>query len=820
MLLASVALSNANRSFDKLYTYKIPISELEKAAPGVRVLIPFGPKNSTRIGWIIELKEGEPQFEVKEISRFLDDAPLLNDEMIKLAKWMKTRYFSNWGDCIRLMVPSGMNLKKNIIYKINKKVVNEDNIEKSKIYSSLSKSQQVIIDKLTKSNDGLPEKEIITDEEAGNDVINLLEKAFIIKKETYSQAINQKTVKAVVPSISKEEFDSLSDAGKVRSINFIKIMEILYVEEICALQDLLLIAGVNQSTVRNMVKKGWVSYCEMEIERDPLEKIEFVPHKQVEFTEDQKNALDEAIPLLNRGELQEALLHGVTGSGKTEVYIRIIEEVLKNNKTAIFLVPEISLTPQMTSQFVGKFGDKVAVQHSRLSPGERYDQWCKIRNGEIDVVVGVRSAIFAPLKNLGVIIIDEEHEHTYKSEITPKYDARHIARARCNINGCLLLLGSATPSVETYYRALNNKIRLLTMKTRPNTMPLPQTFLVDLREELKAGNRSVFSRRLMEELVDNKNKGEQSILFLNRRGYASVILCRDCGYTIKCPHCSVSLTVHSHERRMICHYCGYTELIPRKCPGCQGYSIKEFGAGTQKTEEELRNHEAGFRVLRMDMDTTSGKNGHQKIIDAFRNKEADILTGTQMVAKGHDFPEVTLVGIISADSTLFSSDYRASERTFQLITQATGRAGRGEKPGRAIVQAYNVDDYAIQTALTQNYEEFYEKEITMRMKLMVPPFCHIGSIVVSAEDEKLALRTLERLKNEIFKKYGRIPGVECSDIMPAPIFIVRNRARWRIIIKLASINTLVQLINETLDIFPKLKAKGAYLSVDIDPVGL
>ena len=818
MLLASVALSDANRSFDKLYDYAVPILDIEKAAPGVRVLIPFGPKNKTRVGWIIKVWEGEPDIRVKEISQFVDDAPLLINEMIKLAKWMKTRYFSNWGDCIRLMVPAGLNLKKHIILVINKEALKSlENLESD---IPLSQAQKSILEKLNKSNKGLPEQDVITSEEDKNDVNYLLDKGLIIKNETYSQIVNEKTVKAVVPAISKEEFDSLADAGKVRSINFIRIMEVLFVEEICALQDLLLIVGVNHGTVRSMMKKGWVSYCEMEIERDPFENIEYAPHEQVDYTEDQKKVLDETMPLLNENGLKEALLHGVTGSGKTEIYIRLIEEVIKNKKTAIVLVPEISLTPQMTGQFIGKFGNRVAVQHSRLSQGERYDQWRKIKNGQIDVVIGARSAIFAPLTNLGIIIIDEEHEHTYKSEITPKYDARHVARARCNINGCLLVLGSATPSVETYYRALNNRINLLEMKTRPNSMPLPQTILVDLREELKDGNRSIFSRRLEEELVQNKKNGEQSILFLNRRGFASFLQCRECGYTIKCPQCSVSLTLHTYDKRLICHYCGYAEAIPRTCPECMSNNIKEFGSGTQKIEEELINHEAGFRVLRMDMDTTSGKNGHQKIINAFRNKEADILTGTQMVAKGHDFPNVTLVGILSADAMLFTSGYRASERTFQLITQATGRAGRGHKPGRAVIQAYNIDDYAIQTALTQDYEEFYQKEISMRMKITAPPFCHIGLIEVSGEDEKYARRTLEELKGKIIGIYCQTTGFECSDIMPAPIFIVRNRAKWRIIIKLASINTLVHLINEVLNIFPKLKATGTYLNVDIDPASM
>lgn len=814
MFLASIVLSDANRSYDKLYDYEIPIEYREQATPGARVLVPFGAKSKTRFGWIIKVWEGASNKKVKQISQIVDDVPLLTSEMIKLAQWMKTRYFSTLGDCIRLMVPTGVNLKKRIVLTINKKCT----INKSEVL--LSQAQKDILEKLSQYNKGCPEEEIILTEEDRNDVKHLLDNNLIIRNETFSQTINEKTVKAVVPAISKEEFDALVEGGKVRSIYFIRVMEVLYTEEICALQDLLLIAGVGYGTIRNMVKKGWTSYCEIEIERDPFEDIEYDIPKEINLSPDQEHVLKEIMPLLSENKLNEVLIHGVTGSGKTEIYIRLIEQVIQRGKTSIVLVPEISLTPQMTIRFIERLGDRVAIQHSRLSHGERYDQWRKIKEGKIDVVIGARSAIFAPLNNLGIIIIDEEHELTYKSEITPKYDARHIARARCNINGCLLVLGSATPSIESYYRALNDKIKLVEMKNRPNSIPLPKTIMIDLREELKEGNRSVISRKLEEELIKNKNNGEQSILFLNRRGYASFLLCRDCGYTVKCPQCSVSLTIHSFDKKMICHYCGYAEPIAKSCPSCDGKNIKEFGTGTQRVEEELTNHQAGFKTLRMDMDTTSGKNGHMKILNAFRNKEADILTGTQMVAKGHDFPNVTLVGVLSADSILFSSDYRAGERTFQLITQATGRAGRGEKSGRAVIQAYNTDDYAIQTALKQDYEAFYKKEIVMRKMMFAPPFCHIGLIIVSGEGKDDSRMALEAIKNYIINKYADVISFECSDVLPAPIFIIRKRYRWRLIIKISSINNLVQIINETLDIFPKYKAAGTYISVDINPANM
>ncbi|MGI6621697.1 MAG: primosomal protein N' [Clostridiaceae bacterium] len=812
MLLAEVALADATRSYDRLYDYIVAADNDEDIVPGVRVLVPFGIKNKLKPAWIINIRTDEPTKKLKRIAEIVDRSPLLSSEMIKLAQWMKKRYFCTWGDAIRLMVPAGINLKKQSWLRIAGGQVSEQ-IKTL----SLTSTQQSIMEILIKNKEeGLPEQEFFRNGEAQKDIRFLIDNGLVEKYESFAQPVNEKTVKAVIPAINKDDFDALVEEGKVKSIYHIRAMEVLFTEEICALRDLLQITGISHATVRTLAKKGWVSYCEMEVERDPFGSFECEKPKDIILTDEQKNVLKEILPLVSENKLNEVLLHGVTGSGKTEIYIRLIEEVVKNGKTAIVLVPEISLTPQMINCFTARFGNRVAIQHSRLSQGERFDQWHKIKAGSVDVVIGARSAVFAPNSNLGIIIIDEEHEPTYKSENTPKYDARQIARARCNMNGCLLVLGSATPSVETYYRAGNGRIGLLTMKNRPNSMPLPEMILVDLREELRAGNRSVLSRRLEEELISNKKSNEQSILFLNKRGYATFLLCRECGFTLKCPRCSVTLTVHTYDKLVICHYCGYSEPIPGTCPGCSSKRIKAFGTGTQKVENELQNHSEGFKLIRMDMDTTSGKHGHQKILNAFRNKEGDILIGTQMVAKGHDFPDVTLVGILAADASLFSSDYRASERTFQLITQASGRAGRGTKPGRVIVQAYNIDDYAIQTAILQDYEAFYQKEIAMRKLMYTPPFCHIGVIMVSGEDPDDARECMEAARKKIINSYGDTNDFQCSEVLPLPVFVVKNRARWRIIIKMVSINKMVTLMNDILDIFPKIRVGNTDISVDID----
>lgn len=811
MLLAEVALSDATRIFDKLYDYIAAEDDSEDIVPGVRVLVPFGAGNRLKSGWIINTRHGEPAGKLKKIAETVDENPLLTDEMIKLANWMRTRYFCTWGDAIRLMVPSGINLKKRSWLR----AASDMDLERVKDLS-LTQSRQSIMETLINSGEGVPEQELVKNEESRKDIQFLIDHGFVEKYDSFAQPVSEKTVKAVIPAISKEEFDSIVEEGKVRSIYQIRVMEVLYTEEICALQDLIQISGVSRETVRSMAKKGWISYCEMEVERNPFSGYGNEQPKDIILTDEQKSVLSEIMPLSDADRLNEVLIHGVTGSGKTEIYIRLIEEVIKKGRSAIVLVPEISMTPQMISCFTAKFSNRVAVQHSRLSQGERFDQWRKIMAGDVDVVIGARSAVFAPNRNLGMIIVDEEHEPTYKSENTPKYDARQIARARCNINGCLLVYGSATPSVETYYRAVNGKIGLVKMKNRANSMPLPETILVDLREELKDGNRSTLSRRLEKELILNKRNNEQSILFLNKRGYATFMLCRDCGFAVKCPRCSVTLTVHTHDRQMVCHYCGYSEPVPGVCPKCSGKRIKAFGTGTQKVEEELKNHPEGFRLIRMDMDTTSGKHGHRKILDAFRRKEGDILIGTQMVAKGHDFPDVTLVGILAADASLFTSDFRASERTFQLITQASGRAGRGAKPGRVIIQAYNIDDYAIQTAAAQDYDSFYKKEIAVRKLMYTPPFCHVGTVVVSGADPDDARKSLENVRHYIIDRYGDTSDLECSEVLPMPVFVVRNKSRWRIIIKMASISKLIKLLNDTMDMFPRLKTGRTEISVDTD----
>lgn len=519
-------------------------------------------------------------------------------------------------------------------------------------------------------------------------------------------------------------------------------------------------------------------------------------------------------------EMPEAfLIHGVTGSGKTEVYLQLISKIIEKGKQAIVLVPEISLTPQMIQRFVGRFGNQVAVLHSRLSGGERKDQWYRIKEGSVTVVVGARSAVFAPFQNLGLIIIDEEHEHTYKSEMNPKFHARDIAFKRSELEKCMVVLGSATPSIETYYEALNGRIELLKMSKRANKLELPRVDIIDMREEMNQGNRSILSRELYNAIKNNIENKEQTILFLNRRGYSSFVLCRNCGYVPRCKNCSISLTYHIKGARLICHYCGHCRPNIQICPKCQSKHIRHFGAGTQRVEDEIKNAFPNASVLRMDMDTTSKKNAHEEILNRFRNDSIDILIGTQMIAKGHDFPNVTLVGVISADMMLNLEDFRSTERTFQLLTQVAGRAGRAKKAGRVIIQTYEVDNFSIQSAKTQNYINFYKQEITLRAQLRYPPFCDIVSVIISGKELEKVKQYSKELEEGIKKAVPENRNdVEFYCTVPAPVSKINNRYRWRIIMKCSMDAEIRSILQKVTDDMQAECSKWCNVSLDVNPV--
>lgn len=489
-----------------------------------------------------------------------------------------------------------------------------------------------------------------------------------------------------------------------------------------------------------------------------------------------------AIKAIEESEENLILLKGVTGSGKTEVYMRIVEKTLKEGKSAIVLVPEIALTPQMIERFKGRFGSNVALFHSKLSDGERFDEWYRVKEGKASLIIGARSAIFLPAKNLGLIIIDEEHENTYKSDQNPKYQTKEVAEYIAKLKGCKVILGSATPTIESYYRAISGEMKLVELNCRVDNRPMPEMTLVDMREELRSGNKSIFSRRLYVSMKEKLEKGEQIILFLNRRGFSTFVSCRSCGYVFQCEDCDISMTYHKNGF-LVCHYCGKTKQQPNLCPKCGSKYVKFFGAGTERVEEEVRRYFKNAKILRMDIDTTRAKDSHEKIYNAFKVGEADILIGTQMVSKGLDFPNVTLVGILAADMSLNIPDYRAAERSFQIITQVAGRAGRGDKEGEVIVQTYTPEHYSLQYAKKYNYEDFYEKEFTIRAMMGYPPFGRILLINGTGKNENELKNQMIYLGKRVKEKAEEFGGLEVLGPTPCIIYRIKENYRWQIIIK-------------------------------------
>ena len=541
-------------------------------------------------------------------------------------------------------------------------------------------------------------------------------------------------------------------------------------------------AGVGRATINSLVEKGYIKIEEEKVDRNPLATKKKNENKKLKLSDEQQKAYNEVSKSIEEDRFEEFLLYGVTGSGKTEIYMQLIEKVLEKNKKAILLVPEISLTPQMLDRFIGRFGkENLAVLHSKLSIGERHDEWLKIKENRAKIVIGARSAIFAPADNLGVIIIDEEHDASYKSESSPRYNAKEVAEKICEKNNIPLLLGSATPDINTFYRT-GIDITLLKLTKRANNSSLPEVKVVDLKKELAIGNKSMLSFDLYELMKDNLKNKRQTILFLNRRGYSTFIMCRECGYTMKCPNCNISLTYHSFQNKLKCHYCGHEELPVKICPECKSDKIRYFGTGTQKLEDEIKKIFPEATTIRMDVDTVTKKNSHEEILNKFKNENIDILIGTQMVVKGHHFPNVTLVGVIAADSSLNIDDYRANERTFQILTQVAGRAGRENLPGKVIIQTYNPDNFAIEFSKEQNYDLFYKTEIELRKQLNYPPFCDIIVIGFSGESQKEIMDCTNFVYN-VFKTNLEKYDVKVFMPMPAPIDKIKNKYRWRIIAK-------------------------------------
>lgn len=628
-----------------------------------------------------------------------------------------------------------------------------------------------------------------------------------------------------VTIIDEEVVESDIEEDKFKSAKQVRILKFLLDNGETNLADLLLFTDTTRDAVKALEKKNYITIEKKHVERNPFfHKVER-QSKKLEFTEEQQNAYNEISDKMDKNKYEEYLIYGVTGSGKTEIYLQLIEKALNNNKTSIMLVPEISLTPQTVDRFIARFGEEnIAVLHSKLSIGERFDQWNKIKSGQAKIVIGARSAIFAPVQNLGIIIIDEEHDSSYKSESTPRYNAKDVARYLCYESNIPLVLGSATPDTGSLYRTIKKQSVLLRLNKRANNAKLPEIEVVDLREELSKKNKSMLSEKLQESIKENLENKKQTILFLNRRGFSTFVMCRDCGYTAKCKNCDITLTYHKSTNKLKCHYCGYETKVITKCPECGSENIRYFGTGTQKLESEINTLFPEAKTIRMDVDTVTKKNSHEKILTDFKENKADILIGTQMVVKGHHFPNVTLVGVIAADGSLNMNDYRANEITFQILTQVAGRAGRGEEAGKVIIQTYNPDSFTIECVKQQNEEMFYNTEMRLRKQLKYPPFCDIIVIGVSSKDEQITMKVAQSLHKYLKDRVeNENIGIMLYKALPAPIDKIKNKYRWRILIKCKFGEDIIDLMNNTMDKAQTIKYcknGDANISIDVNPTNM
>ncbi len=637
------------------------------------------------------------------------------------------------------------------------------------------------------------------------------------KGKQQNNKVQDKKIQVVYLKKEIEEIEFEISENIIKSEKQKKILQFLKNNEGATVPEIEMFTSGTRAIVKTLEKNGYIEIVEKKVERNPLENKNLEKTENLKLTQEQQNTFDQITNKMEIKQYEEFLIHGVTGSGKTEIYLQLIGKALDQNKTAIVLVPEISLTPQMIDRFISRFNkEEIAVLHSKLSIGERYDEWNKIKAGNAKIVIGARSAIFAPLENIGVIIIDEEHDSSYKSEAVPKYDAKEIAKKIAKENNCPLVLGSATPDLNTYYKAKQGNIKLLELTKRANNSDLPTVQIVDLKTELANGNRSMLSIALHNAIEKNLEEKRQTILFLNRRGFSTFIMCRECGYTVKCKNCNISLTYHQYENKLKCHYCGYEQNVVTVCPECHSTKIRYFGTGTQRLEQEINKVFPNATTIRMDKDTVTKKNSHEDILNKFRDENIDILIGTQMIVKGHHFPNVTLVGVVAADSSLNIDDYRANERTFQILTQVAGRAGREKLKGQVIIQTYNPDNFAIQCAKNQDYKEFYKTEIALRQQLMYPPFKDIILInfngLLENEIKKVSLEVYKYLMENL-----NLDEFKVMKPMPSPIDRIQNHIRWRMIVKGNMTADANQVFNNCLKLIYDKNYKNTRVTIDVNP---
>ncbi len=795
---AQVIVDVPTMQTDQPYTYLVPDEWQAVIECGMRVEVPFGEGNRHIQGFVTALPTelAESTLSLKSLIRVIDLAPVVNQELLQLADYMKDVTFSFKINCLQTMLPAAMKAA----YQKKFVLLDEDHPVKETYFSQSNEIDWDVI------------------EAAGALTLfkRLREQSIVELRYLVKEKVNKKMIRYVKSLVTTDNYFVFKEQLRPNALRQHQLLEQLKTtprETVTFYREKELLS----THLKTAEKNGWLSFEEVESYRDPFENHDFPKTLPWQLNTEQQQAVSRILAAEAQGEATTFLLEGITGSGKTEVYLQSIAEILNKGKTAMMLVPEIALTPQMVQRFKSRFGKAVAVLHSGLSQGEKYDEWRKIERDEAQVVVGARSAVFAPLQKIGLIIIDEEHEATYKQEDTPRYHARDLAIWRSQYHHCPVILGSATPSLESRARAQKKRYELLYLTQRAHeNAQLPSVTIVDLKEEYAQKNTSTFSRLLQEKISNRLQQKEQIVLLLNRRGYSSFMMCRDCGYVLPCPNCDISLTLHMDVKKMRCHYCGHQENIPKKCPDCQGEKIRYYGTGTQKVEEELQERFPSARILRMDVDTTRKKGAHEKILKAFEEQEADILLGTQMIAKGLDYPNITLVGVLNADTALNLPDFRSSERTFQLLTQVSGRAGRGAKPGEVIVQTFNPEHHSIVLAQAQDYEAFYQQEMILRHQSGYPPFYFTVKITISHPAEQVVAKKSYQIAEQL--KNGLSPESRILGPTPSGIARIKNRYYYQIILKYKHEVHLHRMLREILETSQSEQRKNLYVSIDYEPL--
>jgi len=810
--LAEVLVNLPTKELSKLYVYNIPSNLKDKLRVGSLVKIPFS--HSLRVGFVVGFTTKKPVKRLKKVRTILDEKPQFSLTMLKLCKWMSNYYLAPLSRCIKHIIPPGsieatvtfvklVKDKKNCLEKLSKNAFLQ-----RKVIKILPENKDPV--KIAKLQKLLFRKNIFN-------TVNSLEERGLVKRiyKVKRKVVTHHFIKIVKPKLSKDKIKvvlkKLKNAPKQREI----LKELLLTGEISQ-SKLLKRVKSSYFSVSSLAKKGYIEIISKRVKREfpTMYKDEkFIPKRLTSY---QKNAINKIIVQIKKGIKASFLLQGVTGSGKTEVYLRVISFLLSIGKTALILVPEIALTPQMVSRFKNRLGNVVGVFHSKMSKGERYDQWVDINESKCKVVIGTRSAIFSPLRNLGVIIIDEEHENTYKETTSPQYHAREVAQKLAELQNAVIIYGSATPSIETRYKAEIGEYKFLNLPERVTKGGLPEVEVVDMRQEPIVPGALGMSEKLTYEIEKTLKNKDGIILFINRRGFATFLLCTSCGYVFKCPNCSLSMKYHKANLSLICHHCNYTIIATDICPNCKGITLKPMGTGTQRIEEQLHKLFSEVDVYRMDTDTTKRKTSHQIILNQFSQSSGSILLGTQMIAKGLDIKNVTLVGVVNADTALNLPEFRASERTFQLITQVSGRSGRGKKVGRVIIQTHFPEHYAIDCATKGDYIRFYRKEIQYRKELMYSPFSHLINITISGKVEKdvinLSNKILSFLKLKKIDNFAIVLGPA-----PAPLTRIKGKYRWHIFIKSKKPDKTRNILTQTLFEIPQFSKKAKYV-VDVDPI--